>query len=394
MQPTAAGSGDLLTDVKYAQYPCVPECSLCMRIAYLSDSTIPSRKANGIQVMNMCQAFANAGHDVTLFARPGDPSQDHFDFYGVAPIFEIVKTSALGPRRVRDWVYAGLTAREFNRRAPFDLIYGRSLPALAITARRNIPFIYEAHQPASLTGRAVERLLFCRDNLVRCVFISEGLRTAYFERYAQLRRVETLVAHDGTTVSSTQSNQTLINADSTRLRVGYCGSLYSGRGIEIICALAGEMPDLDFHICGGSSDEVNRCRAMAADCRNITFHGFLPPSQTRAWQTSMDVLLAPYQLSVPTVQWMSPLKIFEYMASGKAIIASDLPALREVFADGHNSLLVSPNNIPAWVEALKRFSDFNLRTVLGQQAFDDLCASYTWSLRAQVVLRPLPGIAA
>ncbi|MEO1984535.1 MAG: glycosyltransferase [Fuerstiella sp.] len=365
-----------------------------MRIAYLSDSTIPSRKANGIQVMNMCQAFANAGHDVTLFARPGEAIENDFHFYGVAPRFNIVKSATIGPQRLREWFYASRTAWQLSRCGPFDLIYGRHLPSLALAGRGRTPMIYEAHQPASLTGRVIERQLFRRNNLTRCVFISEALRTAYRKRYAQLCSVETLVSHDGTTVSLTDPELCSSTPNGGRLRVGYSGSLCFGRGIEIIVGLAQKLPYLDFHFCGGSPDEVNACRARATGSHNMTFYGFLPPSHTRAWQSSMDVLLAPYQLSVPTVEWMSPLKIFEYMATGRAVIASDVTVLREVLSDGRNALLVPPNDVFAWSNALQRLSDASVREALGQQALADLRSTYTWKLRAASVLQGVLKLAA
>lgn len=337
----------------------------------------------------MCQAFANAGHDVTLFARPGETVGNVFEFYGVTPNFEVVTTAARGSRRIREWTHAALTARKLNRRT-FDLIYGRSLPALATAARGDTPFIYEAHQPASLTGRVVEHVLFRRDNLVQCVFISESLRRAYLERFAQLRQVETLVAHDATNVAPMKQQEANAEPKSERLRVGYCGSFYPGRGIEIICALARHVPEFEFHMCGGSTDEVNKCKALVSGCRNMKFQGFLPPAHTQAWQESMDVLVAPYQMSVPTVEWMSPLKVFEYMATGKAIIASDLPALREILEDGSNALLVPASDIRSWADALRRLSDARLRTALGQHAVNDVRESYTWDLRAQAVLSVLP----
>ena len=66
-----------------------------MKIIYLSHSLIPSRAANSVHVMKMCQAFANNGHDVTLLARrpnrtPAADSND-YAYYGVKPIVEIVK---------------------------------------------------------------------------------------------------------------------------------------------------------------------------------------------------------------------------------------------------------------------------------------------------------------
>ncbi len=75
--------------------------------------------------MQMCRAFASAGHDVTLFSRPGMEDVDDYVYYGVEHVFEIVKIPAPGTRRIREWRYALATRNEMLQRGPFDLIYGR-----------------------------------------------------------------------------------------------------------------------------------------------------------------------------------------------------------------------------------------------------------------------------
>jgi glycosyltransferase involved in cell wall biosynthesis len=129
---------------------------------------------------------------------------------------------------------------------------------------------------------------------------------------------------------------------------------------------------------------------------NVTLHGFVPPTQTEAYRQSCDILLAPYQRkvsvygtkAVDTSRWMSPLKIFEYMATGKAILCSDLPALREVLTHEQTALLCNPSNTQEWRTALKRLHDEpSLRQSLGERARAELKAKYTWSARAERVLR-------
>ncbi|MCA9051332.1 MAG: glycosyltransferase, partial [Planctomycetaceae bacterium] len=91
----------------------------------------------------MCQALSDAGHDVTLFARPGDETHDDFAYYGVRRVFRISKTKAPGTQRLREWVYALTTSREVWRAKPsFDLVYGRHLPSLALAVPSKVPFIY------------------------------------------------------------------------------------------------------------------------------------------------------------------------------------------------------------------------------------------------------------
>jgi len=89
--------------------------------------------------------------------------------------------------------------------------------------------------------------------------------------------------------------------------------------------------------------------------------------------------------------WMSPLKMFEYMAQGKAIIASDLPVLREVLRDGENALLCDPDDPAAWAEALTGLAGQRQRlTELGDCARRDFLNSYSWDQRARHILKNLP----
>ncbi|MCD8568755.1 MAG: glycosyltransferase [Geovibrio sp.] len=83
---------------------------------------------------------------------------------------------------------------------------------------------------------------------------------------------------------------------------------------------------------------------------------------------------------------MSPLKIFEYMASKKPIICSDLPVLREVLNE-NNSILVQCDSTGEWVEAISRLKDEQLRGKLAAKAYDDFSEHYTWLKRAESVLK-------
>ena len=107
-----------------------------------------------------------------------------------------------------------------------------------------------------------------------------------------------------------------------------------------------------------------------------------------------DVLLAPYRRAVlvgdkavDVARWMSPLKVFEGMAAGKALVASDLPALREFLRDGENAVLARPDDEEHWVECLTRLErDPELRARLGAAARAEFLAEYTWDARARRLL--------
>ncbi len=365
-----------------------------MKISYISESTIPSRSANSIHVMKMCQAFARNGHQITLLTPnklDREPRvKDPYDFYGVDHSFKIERLPWLSVKRW-DYVY-GLMAALKSRGLSPDLVYGRSLPGCFFSATIRLPVIYESHQPAGESGRIAGSMfsrLVRNKHLRRFVVISEGLR-----RHYQLRGVATLllmVAQDGADDPGELDQIEITHKGS--LQVGYVGHLYPGRGVETIFKLAKACSWADFHIIGGTDAHVDYWQQQLNGLANLRLYGFLPHSFTDRYRQSFDVLLAPYERRVSTPgmadssPWMSPLKIFEYMAAGKPIICSDLPALREVLKPGKTALLCDPDDIGAWTTALTRLrDDLALRKHLGQAAKRELQAKYTWTARAEKVV--------
>jgi len=183
------------------------------------------------------------------------------------------------------------------------------------------------------------------------------------------------------------------------LNVGYIGHLYEGRGVGLLIELARRCAWLQIHIVGGNPEDVRRWRAECGDLENVTLHGYVAPAETPRYREGCDVLAAPYQQvvkvagnRVDTSKWMSPLKIFEYMASGKAIVCSDLPVLREVLTDGENALLCRADDVDEWCAAMERLRDDPaLREALGERAFQDYVEKYTWEQRAKRLLAEFGG---
>ena len=165
--------------------------------------------------------------------------------------------------------------------------------------------------------------------------------------------------------------------------------------MELLAGLPALTPLVHYHVVGGSPIEVRDWRARLKNIENITFYGQVAPSETDKYRRSFDILLAPYErmkddlpdedLQTP---WLSPLKIVEYMAAGKAIICSDLPAYREILTHERNALLCDPDDVASWAAAVERLRrDADLRKSLGRAARDDFQKHYTWQRRSERVLQ-------
>ncbi|MCX4681005.1 glycosyltransferase family 4 protein [Streptomyces sp. NBC_01433] len=367
-----------------------------MRISYLHGGSIPSLFANGVHVMRMCDAFAAAGHDVTLYSMPGsDPAEDPYTYYGVSNHFPIRLVPAPDHTPSGYWRRAD-TIRHMVARGPLpDIVYGRDPYALSVLSDL-APFVYEVHQlRKDLVPVGTERKLLGKPGLARVVTITHALAGDLRKKYEDLGTLPILVAPDCADPpgpnATTEAPQLPGRPDVPR--VGYVGHLYDGRGIGLVLDLADRFPGLDFHLVGGTAEDRARwektCRAS-----HVYFHGHRPPSTLPAYYGLFDIVLAPYETKVytwgrldETGRWASPMKVFEYMSHGLPMIASDLPVLREVLQDRVNCLLRPPEDPAAWAEALGELvADGALRRSLGDEARRQVLERYTWRRRADDVL--------
>ncbi len=364
-----------------------------MRIAYVTHACVPSRAANAVQTLKMVDALCTVGHEVVLYSRPGD-DVDIASAFGVQRHLPLHPLLADGPRGLRTPRWLIRLRRQVRDFAP-EVIYSRDLLSLCAVADLDVPMCFEAHwSPRDVPHlRAALLALTARRNFVRIVAISRALRDELLALFPGLAPQSVVV------VASAADDVSLVSpislAGQGRLCVGYAGQLYDGKGAELLAPIASRLPDVDFHVVGGEKKDVARWRALAPS--NVTFHGHRPHSEVPSFLAAFDVVLAPYQPAVvvsggaEVSRWMSPLKVFEYMAMSKAIVASDLPVLRECLVDQTSALLVDASDAASWCAAIERLRDVSLRERLGAEARRAFVAGHTWPQRARLILQDLPS---
>lgn len=175
--------------------------------------------------------------------------------------------------------------------------------------------------------------------------------------------------------------------------VACTGSVYAGRGVELVLALASKMPDVHFLWVGGRPKEVDPWRSELArlQIKNVTFSGFVPNADLPRYQAAADVLLMPYQHDVggssgaAPVEFFSSMKMYEYMASRRPIISSDLPVIHEVL-DQQSAVFCPPTDEDAWAAAIRRLlNQPNEAAALAEHA-RQLVQPFSWIARAEKVL--------
>jgi glycosyltransferase involved in cell wall biosynthesis len=388
-----------------------------VRILYLADIRFPLERANGIQSMETCHALASRGHDVTLAVRPDTavPARDPFTFYGRPPIpsLHIETAPVSGPPAARRAGYLTFAIGRSLGRARQDAIFTRDLGVASLLVRlpRSLrgPVIFEAHgiaadaagaRPEMLTGGpaaspAKIRRLAARDARVwrsadGYVTITAGLKQELERRFGS--RATVAVVPDGVRLPASDASlpgaeEQSSTTDERPFTIGYAGHLYPWKGVELVIEAVAGLADTRGLIVGGHDREPDLARLKAYAEKifcslRVTFTGMVPPADVAARLRDADVLVLPNPPSAISRAFTSPLKLFEYMASGRPIVASDLPSIREVLTDGRNALLVEAGNAHAVTDGVRRIKDDPaLGRRLAAQALEDVRA-FTWEARA------------
>ena len=236
----------------------------------------------------------------------------------------------------------------------------------------------------------------------RITVITKALKHALDDRYgAFLKPADVVLAPNGVELERFEN---LPAPDAARRLIGVpeaptvacTGHLYAGRGAETFLEMAKQMQGVQFLWAGGKAEDVESWRSRASGLSNVTFTGFIQNSELPRYQAAADVLLMPYGKNIGissgtgnSAQISSPMKMFEYLATGRAIIASDLPVFHEVLND-KNAVFCAPDNPAEWVSALQNLLDNpEKRAALAAQARAD-AQNYSWTERARRILDGFP----
>jgi glycosyltransferase involved in cell wall biosynthesis len=357
----------------------------------------------------MCRALIDLGHDLTLFiSRSIEKESDFYDkfssYYGydikqadVVSFFTIINKALIS--RIALMASGRYLSDLLANRLP-DLVISRNLLASFIMgALFGQKLVYETHEPENGWRRILQRILM-KKTRVTTVVISKSLLEILKEHHGFLP-AKHMVLPDAAfagnpPVSSGEkksARKRLIKIDNIErydLIAGYFGHLYPGRGIDVIKSLAAGHRNVAFFVFGGKDSDIESLRAGNTS-DNLFVMGHIPPAAVAGYMSVMDVLLMPYQKNVSigiksaeTSRWMSPMKMFEYMASGVPIISSKLPVLEEILKDGHNALLAEPDNIEDWSKCIfKIMNDRESARKMAQQAYNEFISEYNWKRRAE-----------
>jgi glycosyltransferase involved in cell wall biosynthesis len=388
-------------------------------LLYLSDIRCPLERANGIQSFETCHALATRGVGVTLLVRDDTarPRRDPFDFYGLphVPALRVVRLPMAGPQPLRRLRYLASTAWAALKPSRHDAVYTRDLGVadvvLSIPRGLRPPLVYESHGYAPVisstmsdpvTGVSADperkrRRLIGRERrlwhgaegyVTTTGVLAEYLRATFGGRTGLVATLPNGVRlPKGRTMPPPHTGPPL---------VGFAGHLYPWKGVDVLIRALRLLPDVQAIVVGGFPGErdLERVRALAEEIDvdgRVRFTGQVEPSHVPDLLRSAGILVMPTESSPPAA-FTSPLKLFEYFASGRPVVASDLAPIREIVRSGENALLFTAGSPESLASSIRQLVDDRaLGERLAGTAFDE-AERYGWDRRAErleILLRRL-----
>lgn len=373
-----------------------------MRLIYVANVRIPSERAHGIQIMNTCSGLVSTGVEVELWIpeNKGNNKEDPFEFYGLPKNFSILYLSGYSFFNakffgkvlflIRSLLFSASIVQRMFSRADYKnaIFYGREDIMLYILSFFTKNIFWESH----MGGRG----FFAKELMKKSrgiVCISMGILSFYKNMGIDERKL--LLSPDAVNMSIFSEAKTMMK-DHGNIKgvpkdafvVMYSGSIgsYAWKGVDVFLDAIKYLKDdnIRFVVVGGSPKEVSKLKDIYSDER-IVFIGQVRPHLVSSFLISADVLVVPNKAGdVLSEHYTSPMKLFEYMASGRPIIASSLPSIREILSE-RTAVFFKPNNSRDLAQKIEEIlKNPDMYEGLSHSAYEEV-RQYTWVKRAQYI---------
>lgn len=372
------------------------------RLYYITNTRIPSSKANTYQSFQVCSTLSEVGLNVEFLypnrkVEKGFENIDPFIFYNtknnfllkqikVFDFYILNKFSENLYRRLHSYSFVYFVLKYLYLQKA-EVIFSRDesfLPFYYFVKKfgflKNTKLFFESHK----FDFKLVKYADCIDGIIT---INQYLKKLYIENGTQKNKI--LVAHDGVNIEEYKNIPT---KEIKTNNILYIGNLFAWKGVYTLVDALKLLPEYQLTIIGGSEEDFNLLTKYVKynNINNITFTGFLQREKAIEYIKDADILVLPNSAKDKMSFYTSPLKLFEYMAAKRVIVASDLPSLKEILTDKENAILFEPDNVNNLVEKLKYAIDVDTSNMIKKASHDVL--NFTWEQRAKNIKKFMEDI--
>lgn len=358
-----------------------------MILRYLTSVSYPSRLANRIQILKMSEAFSGIS-DFALYVRKNEASKEELmEYYGLHDMPHIRPYGRIGffPRSF----FAALAlARQVRKEPEGAIFYIREIRLtyfLSFLSKKfSLSFYFECHALGK-APRFMYRRVFQK---AKGIVSTNKAKVDHIKEMYHVSSERMIAVPNGfdeklflSTISREDARERCGLPDNRKI-VLYSGSVQKWKGAYLIEEIASAFPDYLFVILGANKNDA---------VGNVRYIQSRPYAEVPLYLRSADILLAPYeQIEERALYYFSPIKLFEYMASGTPCIVTDLPAIREVVSE--HEVTFSRFSKEGFIEAINDvFAEYD--KALGRaKSAKEISMAYTWRSRAERILSWMQNI--
>lgn len=376
-----------------------------MRIAYCTNVRLPSERAHGHQVAQVTHALSILGHDVTVFApfRRNVVGADFHAYYHVPHSIRIEYIGSFDP--IAPWLLPGCIGlrwmnfsmrrglRRLLRPSSFDIVYTRSPALLPALVSSGAPVILELHQIPRFGRRRFVSL--CHETSL-IVALTQAMASTLRDLGVDAEKI--MVAGDAvdlrrfTALPTKQDAQKTLGVATSKVVLGYVGRLKTlglEKGVDLLLQAVTKDPRFFALIVGGPDEDCTFYRQRAHEygltTANVFFTGEVPAELVPTAISACDIATMPFPDLPHYRHFMSPLKMFEYMASHRPILTSDLPTIRDVLSE-ETAWLHAPGDVDDFLRSAREIAGHPDRARERTESAYCLVQSHTWEMRMNRIL--------
>ncbi len=379
---------------------------------FFTRNVLPQPYAHLVQVAHSANAAANLGYPTALLClrdqsdslnpldwvfpfRPRPARAEVARFYNLQDRLQLVPLAMPWPISPKGGKWTNpitmVTKYYFPLfiRPQTQLVHSRDWNFVKTAIKSGIPAIYEHHHHEK---KRFEPEIVHSPLLKIAVTVAEPVRESMIQGGMPPEKVITL--HNGFNsqflIREPEAAETwrrkLLTEDRQHLVV-YAGGLNAFKGVDLLIEVATQLPDVQFALAGGNDKQVAAYQQLIAEqqASNVKLLGFLPQNELTALLQSADVLAHPH-LSGEEATFTSPLKLFDYMASGTPIVATEIPPLKEFKASAAVAAWCEPDHPGAFAQCIQQVLQNCPRRAEGHQRSMEYVNQFSWGNRIEKIM--------
>ena len=362
------------------------------KLSYIAEINLCSKSAYKHQVLKMCDAFSDLGFNVTLYIISNSEisfkkiKKNHLlkNKFKIVSLFKKKKNLNFFYRLIFFLKLLNIRKNENN-----SIIYSRSVLISLLYSVIGKKNYLEVHQANS--GLTAFLFNFFKKNILkylRLILISKNLNN-----FLIIPDNKFLVAEDGVDIRDFNLIKKNTNPE-IKNSCAYTGSLHKGKGFEFILKLAKKNKNINFFVYGDIDTAQKKILEKIKNIKNLKMMGYVNYYKIPNILNSHPVILMPYEKKVfgnhktaNLADFMSPLKMFDYLASQKIIISSKNENINKILKNNYNSLICKKLSLEEWSKKITySMNNTNLKKILGQNAFRT-AKKFTWKVRTNKIIK-------